>query len=53
MMMAILIKCWPVSIATVMYVAQMIILLWTRDWAGALIFASYALANIGLIWSLS
>lgn len=52
-MMPLLIKTWPVMLATALYVAQTIILLWTRDWAGALIFASYALANIGLIWSLS
>jgi hypothetical protein len=52
-MMPVIIKCWPVMFATAMYVAQTVILCWTRDWAGAITFVGYALANIGLIWSLS
>lgn len=52
-MIVLLMKTWPVTIATLMYLAQTGILLWTKDWASALIFVSYALANIGLIWSLS
>lgn len=52
-MIPLLMKTWPVMLATVLYACQTSILLWTRDWAGAITFTGYALANIGLIWSLS
>lgn len=46
-------KVLPLALATLLYVWQMGILLWTRDWASAIVFFGYAMANIGLIWSLS
>lgn len=52
-MIPLIIKCWPVMLATLLYVAQTIILLWTRDWGGVITFTGYAAANIGIIWSLS
>lgn len=50
-MIALLIKFWPLMLATVLYIAQLSIFVWTKNWAGAITFTGYALANIGLIWS--
>lgn len=52
-MIPLIIKFWPIMIATMLYIAQLAIFLWTRQWGAAITFAGYALANIGLIWSLS
>lgn len=38
---------------TVLYAGQTGVLVWQREWSGAIIFFGYALANVGLIWSLS
>jgi hypothetical protein len=51
--MSILIRFWPLIAATVLYIAQLGIFLWTRQWGAAMTFGGYALANIGLIWSMS
>ena len=40
-------------IVTVLYVVQTGVLVWQREWPSAIIFFGYALANAGLIWSLS
>ena len=45
-----LVLFWAV---TIVYLIQAAILFWTNDRPQALIIAGYALANLGLIWSMS
>lgn len=45
-------KLGLVSVVTVLYMAQAVILFVTGDRPQSLIFGGYALANVGLIWSL-
>jgi hypothetical protein len=42
-----------VWVVTVLYTAQSMILVKDGNYPGALVFISYAMANIGLIWSYS
>ena len=42
----------PLAIVTALYGWQTVIFLFQNQWAGAIIFAGYAFANIGLMWKL-
>lgn len=50
-MIDLFIKFWPLILATLLYLAQLSIFVWTKNWGGAITFLGYAMANIGLIWS--